>query len=32
MIVRTGVGQAAADISMKRMEEMNWDTVLVSLT
>ena len=30
MIVRTGVGQAAADISMKRMEEMNWDTVLVS--
>nr|DAG37427.1 MAG TPA: minor capsid protein [Caudoviricetes sp.] len=30
MIVRTGVGQAAADISLKRMEEMEWDTVLVS--
>lgn len=29
-IVRTGIGQAAADISMKRMEEMDWDIVLVS--
>ena len=30
MIVRTGIGQAAADISIKRMEEMEWDTILVS--
>ena len=29
-IVRTGIGQAAADISMKRMEEVDWDIVLVS--
>lgn len=28
--VRTGVAQAAGDISMKRMEEMDWDIVLVS--
>ena len=30
MIVRTGIGQAAADISMERMKEMDWDIVLVS--
>lgn len=30
MIVRTEIGQAAADISIKRMEEMEWDTILVS--
>ena len=28
--VRTGVAQATGDISLKRMEEMNWDIVLVS--
>lgn len=28
--VRTGVAQAAGDISIKRMEEMDWDTILVS--
>lgn len=28
--VRTGIAQAAGDISLKRMEEMNWDIVLVS--
>lgn len=28
--VRTGVAQAAGDITMKRMEEMDWDTILVS--
>lgn len=28
--VRTGVAQATGDISLKRMEEMNWDLVLVS--
>lgn len=28
--VRTGVAQAAGDISLKRMEEMDWDLVLVS--
>ena len=30
MIVRTSIGQVAAEISMKRMEEMEWDTILVS--
>lgn len=28
--VRTGVGQCAGVISMKRMEEMDWDIILVS--
>ena len=28
--VRTGVSQTAGDISIKRMEEMDWDIVLVS--
>ena len=28
--VRTGVAQATGDISIKRMEEMDWDTILVS--
>lgn len=28
--VRTGVGQMSGQISMQRMEEMDWDTVLVS--
>lgn len=28
--VRTGVAQAAGDISIKRMEEMDWDIILVS--
>ena len=28
--VRTGIAQAAGDISIKRMEEMDWDIVLVS--
>lgn len=28
--VRTGVAQAAGDIAMKRMEEMDWDIILVS--
>ena len=28
--VRTGVAQATGDISIKRMEEMNWDIILVS--
>lgn len=28
--VRTGVAQATGDISLKRMEEMDWDLVLVS--
>ena len=28
--VRTGVGQCAGAISMKRMEEMDWDIILVS--
>lgn len=28
--VRTGVGQATGDIVLKRMEEMGWDTILVS--
>lgn len=30
MIVRTGIGQASAEVSMKRMEEMDWDIILVS--
>lgn len=30
MIVRTGIGQACAEVSMKRMEEMDWDIILVS--
>ena len=28
--VRTGIAQAAGDISIKRMEEMDWDVILVS--
>ena len=28
--VRTGIAQAAGDISVKRMEEMDWDIILVS--
>lgn len=28
--VRTGIAQAAGDISLKRMEEMEWDIILVS--
>lgn len=28
--VRTGIGQAAGDIALKRMEEMDWDIILVS--
>lgn len=28
--VRTGIAQAAGDISIKRMEEMDWDIILVS--
>lgn len=30
MIVRTGISQAAGEVSMTRMEEMDWDIVLVS--
>lgn len=30
MVVRTGVGQSAGDIALKRMEEMDWDIILVS--
>ena len=30
MVVRTGIAQAAGDISIKRMEEMDWDIILVS--
>ena len=30
MIVRTGISQAAAEITTARMEEMDWDIVLVS--
>ena len=30
MVVRTGVGQSAGDITLKRMEEMDWDIILVS--
>ena len=28
--VRTGIAQAAGDIAIKRMEEMDWDVILVS--
>ena len=28
--VRTGIAQAAGDVSIKRMEEMDWDIILVS--
>lgn len=30
MIVRTGISQAAAEVTAARMEEMDWDIVLVS--
>lgn len=30
MILRTGISQAAGDVTMTRMEEMDWDVVLVS--
>lgn len=30
MIVRTGIGQTAAEISLERMKEMEWDIILVS--
>lgn len=30
MILRTGISQAAGDISIERMKEMNWDIILVS--
>lgn len=30
MIVRTGISQAAAEVTTARMEEMDWDIVLVS--
>lgn len=30
MILRTGISQAAGDVTMTRMEEMDWDIVLVS--
>lgn len=30
MIVRTGISQAAADVSIERMKEMDWDIILVS--
>lgn len=30
MILRTGISQAAADIALTRMEEMDWDIILVS--
>lgn len=30
MIVRTGISQASAEVSMKRMEEFDWDIILVS--
>lgn len=30
MIVRTGISQAASDVSVARMEEMDWDIILVS--
>lgn len=30
MIVRTGISQAAAEVTSARMEEMDWDIVLVS--
>lgn len=30
MIVRTGISQAAAEVSIERMKEMDWDIILVS--
>ena len=30
MIVRTGISQAAAEVSLERMKEMDWDIILVS--
>lgn len=30
MVVRTGVSQGAAEIDLAKMEQMNWDTILVS--
>lgn len=30
MIVRTGISQAAAEVSMERIKEMDWDIILVS--
>lgn len=30
MIVRTGISQAAGEVSMARMEEMDWDIILTS--
>ena len=30
MIVRTGISQVASDVSIARMEEMDWDIILVS--
>lgn len=30
VIVRTGISQAAAEVSLERMKEMNWDIILVS--
>lgn len=30
MIVRTGISQAAAEVSLERMREMDWDIILVS--
>lgn len=30
MIVRTGISQAAAEVSMERMKEMDWDIILAS--
>lgn len=30
MIVRTGISQAASEVSLERMKEMDWDIILVS--
>lgn len=30
MIVRTGISQAAAEVTLERMKEMDWDIILVS--
>lgn len=30
MILRTGISRAAAEVSLERMKEMNWDIILVS--
>lgn len=30
MILRTGISQAAAEVSLERMKEMDWDIILVS--